>query len=380
MIVKNYVQTRNVGAIIPASHDLSYDDILLTPNVSNIESRSECDTSTQLCCAQNPDIKHTFKAPIINSPMDSICSTNLYESLKASGALPCTNRSELQRLPLNFTDTAMRQVGINAQLSGHIICSVGTKNYESHIEAICTAYPQQRMFLLDIANGYSSVVEKPIKYMLQHIKHPIIIAGNVCDAAGFERLADLGCSAIRVGIGNGSVCTTRLATGVGRGQLSALLEIEQVRTMSYPHVSIIADGGLKQGGDIVKALAAGADFVMSGRLFAGCTECPLSIENETHSSSAGSAGSAGSATRKHLYRGQASDHYMQAHGIKKIGAEGTHTIVEETTSATHIIESLLMNIRSGMAYVGARNLKELREKAVGRMISSGTLLEGNVRF
>ena len=335
---------------------LTYDDVLLVPQPSSLISRKEASLATKFC-------EFTLQVPIINAPMDSICSKELYNALIVSGCLPCSNR---------FCAPAEQASDI-ASVTGPgkpVIATVGT-NYtdlEARIDAILTKVPMQKLWLIDIANGYSKVIEKPIKYLRSIMTDCCIIAGNVCTVEGYAYLAGLGVDAVRCGLGSGALCSTRIKTGVGMGQFTAIMSIDKYR-MTQGLLSntpyIIADGGIKTSGDIVKALAAGADMVMIGRLFAGCTECPSSMKVNTPDGP------------KTIYRGQASRAFMDAHNISKDKApEGEATLVACNGSVKDVISQLAQGIQSGMSYIGAKSIMELREKAVFRTVSPSTYIEG----
>ena len=167
-----------------------------------------------------------------------------------------------------------------------------------------------------------------------------VMAGNVVTVDAVARLSACGVDCIRVGIGSGSICTTRLVTGFGYPQLSAIINTSNLG------VPIIADGGIRYSGDIVKALAAGASAVMVGRLLAGT--------NETNAPTIG---------RKCVYRGMSSASVNSENGKTNVAAEGIKTVVEPKGSVKGVLQELIGGIRSGLTYCGARNLTELRSKA-----------------
>jgi IMP dehydrogenase len=203
--------------------------------------------------------------------------------------------------------------------------------------------------MLELAHCDSKAAIEEIKWLFNEGYN--IIAGNVATADGAKRLFDAGADMIKVGIGPGSVCTTRLVTGTGVPQLSAIMECSKVGP-------IIADGGIKCSGDIVKALAAGAKFVMIGSLFAGTDEA---------------AGGRIHGTAGKIYYGMASREAGRVNGDNV--PEGIASTVPYTGNAITVAQELLAGLRQGMAMVGAKTIEELQEKAVFERVSPATIIE-----
>jgi len=221
------------------------------------------------------------------------------------------------------------------------------------------------VIVIDVAHGHTEMVIDMVKRLRRTYGDEIeIVAGNVVTPEGVEDLASAGVDAVKVGIGPGSVCTTRIVAGVGVPQLTAIMICsEKARELDIP---IIADGGIRYSGDIVKALAAGASTVMIGRLLAGTDESPGAIVVRNG--------------RKYkIYRGMASLYAMLGREVREVGdeaealldaseysyyAEGVEAYVPYTGSVSEVIKQLVAGLRSGMSYLGARTIKELRENAV----------------
>lgn len=221
------------------------------------------------------------------------------------------------------------------------------------------------VIVIDVAHGHTEMVINMIKRLRRTYGDEIeIVAGNVVTPEGVEDLASAGVDAVKVGIGPGSVCTTRIVAGVGVPQLTAIMMCsEKARELDIP---IIADGGIRYSGDIVKALAAGASTVMIGRLLAGTDESPGAIVVRNG--------------RKYkIYRGMASLYAMLGREVREAGneaealldaseysyyAEGVEAYVPYTGSVSEVIKQLVAGLRSGMSYLGARTIDELRENAV----------------
>jgi IMP dehydrogenase len=235
--------------------------------------------------------------------------------------------------------------------------AVGVReDYIKHVEKLLEA--EADFIVIDVANGYTENVRKAVKDIKREFDIEVI-AGNVATAEGVEALASAGADAIRVGIGPGSACITRLVAGVGVPQLTAIIECAEAA--SNYDIPIIADGGIKRSGDIVKALAAGASTVMIGNLLAGTEESP-------------GATIIRKGRKYKLYRGMAS-HAAYSGKLEREGrfeeeeieayiSEGVEGLVEYRGTVAEVIHQLVGGLRSGMSYVGARNIKELQKNAI----------------
>jgi len=229
--------------------------------------------------------------------------------------------------------------------------------------------------VVDVAHGHSEMCIEMVKRLRIIYGDDVeIVAGNVATREGVEDLASAGASAVKVGIGPGSVCTTRVVAGVGVPQLTAIMECaEAAEQMDVP---IIADGGIRESGDVVKALAAGASTVMVGRLLAGTDESPGTIVMKN-------------GRRYKIYRGMASMYAMlgrefmmrdDAEALLDASeysyyAEGVEAYVPYVGSASDVVRRLVAGLRSGMSYLGARNLDELRKNAIFIRISPASVRE-----
>jgi IMP dehydrogenase len=224
--------------------------------------------------------------------------------------------------------------------------------------------------VIDSAHGHSQGVLNAVRMIKRALPDLLVIAGNVATREGVRALAEAGADAIRVGLGAGSICTTRVVTGVGVPQLHAIMECAaEAQRWNLP---IIADGGIRYSGDIVKALAAGASAVMLGNLLAGCEESPGEIEifrNRAYKVYRGMGSVA-------AMRQGSSDRYYQT-DPRKIVPEGVEGRVPYRGPLSETIHQLVGGLRSGMGYVGARNLQELREKARFIRITNSGLRESH---
>lgn len=224
--------------------------------------------------------------------------------------------------------------------------------------------------VVDSAHGHSAGVLNAIRMIKRALPDMLVIGGNVATREGVRALVEAGADAVRVGLGAGSICTTRVVSGVGVPQLHAIMECAaEAQKLNVP---IIADGGIRYSGDIVKALAAGASTVMLGNLLAGCEESPGEIEifrNRAYKVYRG-MGSVGA------MRQGSSDRYYQT-DPRKIVPEGVEGRVPYRGPLSETIHQLVGGLRSGMGYVGARNLQELREKARFIRITNSGLRESH---
>ena len=330
----------------------SFDDVLLTPQYSTIESRSQIDIGNNL------DSSIHLELPVISSPMDTVTESDMAIAMSREGALGVIHRyNSIEEQTKLVYD--VHTAGISS-----IAAAVGiTDDYEKRALALCEA--GARIICIDVAHGHHLLVKNALRTIRNIIGNKVhIMAGNVATLNGFEDLASWGADSIRVGIGGGSICSTRLVTGHGTPTFQSILECAKT---SYD-VKIIADGGIKTTGDIVKAYAAGADFVMIGSMLAGAKETPGEIF----------LGKAGK--RYKVYRGMASASAQNAWREKASTPEGISTTVPSRGSIKNILQDISGGIRSGLSYSGANNLTELRCKASFILQSSASQLESNTHI
>ena len=305
----------------------SFDDVLLVPQYSDIESRSEINLWRKLGSKE-------YSIPIISSPMDTVTGLKMAATIGELGGLGVTHRY------CDVTDQSnMTPVGAAAAVgvTGDYMKRIEFLNGDSGITTFC----------LDVAHGHHVLVERALKTIRdKYGKGLDIIAGNVATPKGYLALSEWGADAVRVGIGGGSICSTRVQTGHG------VPTFESVLTCSYEDgATIIADGGIKTAGDVVKALAAGADFVMLGSMLAGTDQSPGEVFQ-------------GNDGKKYkVYRGMASVEAQKDWRGEARSLEGISTTIPHKGSVVDIVENLLQNIRSGLSYSGARNITQLQAKA-----------------
>lgn len=245
--------------------------------------------------------------------------------------------------------------------------AVGVRDKEMHrVEAVLNAGAD--CIVVDIAHGNSQLEIEMIKNIRKHFGDAQIIGGNVATSDGTKRLVDAGADAVKVGVGPGSICITRIVAGSGVPQLSAVIECAEA---ARPHgVPVIADGGIRQPGDVVKALAAGASSVMIGSMLAGTDESPgmiLTRKGHRYKASRGMA-----SLEANILRNKREGNDLTHEEIEEYVAEGVEAAVPYRGKAREVLNQLLGGLQSGMSYSGAHSIEELQKKAIFvRMTGAG---------
>jgi len=315
---------------------LSYDDVLLTPQYSNIKSRQEIDIGVKLKRGIN------LKMPIIASPMDTVSEATMAIAMDSHGAMAIVHRYNTPAEQFAMA-TKIRETSPGANFG----LAVGVSaDYGMRLKLAKQA--GARLICFDVAHGHHTLLERALKETRDSYGDFFhIVAGNVATVEGLNDLADWGADSVRVGIGGGSICSTRIQTGHGVPTFQSILDCSETDR----DVKIIADGGIKNSGDIVKALAAGADLVMVGSLLAGTTESPGELIYDH----------AGNTFK--TYRGMASSEAQIDWRGTTASIEGVSTVVPSKGQLQPVIEKLALGIRSGFSYSGAFNLSQLQAKA-----------------
>jgi len=232
------------------------------------------------------------------------------------------------------------------------------------------------LLVVDTAHGHSQGVIERVRWIKKSYPHIALMAGNIATAAAAQALADVGVDAVKVGIGPGSICTTRIVTGVGVPQMTAIANVSAA--LKNSRISIIADGGIRYSGDICKAIAAGASAVMLGGLFAGTEEAPGEVElyhGRSYKAYRG-MGSLGAMTQRH----GSSDRYFQEGNVEqnKLVPEGIEGRVPYKGSLVAIINQLMGGLRSGMGYTGCADMKAMRTQTEFVRVTSSGMRESHV--
>lgn len=324
----------------------TFDDVLLSPQYSEIASRTEVDVSTTVAGVK-------LDIPIISSNMDTVTGLEMAWAMGRAGGLGILHRyAELDKIAgwIRFLNDSGQPA----------VPSIGVK--PSDLEAAkLYSYYDVSAICVDVAHGHHKEVEKTIA-QLKKLNFKVI-AGNVATGGGAVFLANAGADAIKVGIGPSGVCSTRGVTGHGVPQLSAILDCAEALKYWWPNISLIADGGMRSSADVIKALGAGANAVMLGGILAGHDECPVVLDKDGN----------------RVYRGMASSEaQLSFRGKVNNGcAEGVAATVPNRGPVAKTLEALVGGIRSGLSYSGCRNLQEFRENAIFIRVSGNTALENS---
>ncbi len=311
----------------------SFDDVLLVPKYSEVMSRKDINIGQKLKGL------HPLRMPIIASPMDTVTGVRMACAMDKQGGVAVIHRY----------NTIQEQAKIVAEvrMSGHQVgAAIGVGDtFIDRAKALVEA--GVNFLCVDVAHGHHTKV----RYALQVLKNTFgdevhIMAGNVATLEAFNDLADWGADSIRVGIGGGSICSTRIQTGHGMPTLQSVMDCSQ----SDRDAALIADGGIRTSGDIVKALAAGADFVMLGSLLAGTDETPGQVINTKNG-------------REKIYRGMASKEAQRNWRDRVSSIEGVSHTVPLKGPVADVLGELRTGIKSGISYSGADSIPSLQSKS-----------------
>ncbi|MCB0419819.1 MAG: guanosine monophosphate reductase [Bdellovibrionales bacterium] len=313
---------------------LTYDDVLITPCKSDIRSRMDPDLSTRL--TRNIRVE----LPFISANMDTVTEKEMAIGMSNLGGVGILHRF------MSIEDQVEQASAIRDSGAKVVAASIGVNlDFQERANALIDA--GVNLITIDIAHGHAVSMMETMNWLKSTHPHIEIIAGNVATPDAVKDLAEAGADAIKVGIGPGSMCTTRVITGCGVPQLTAVaLCAEAAEEVGVP---IIADGGIKTSGDIVKALAAGADTVMLGSILSGVLETPGPIRNG-----------------KKQYRGMASKAAQVSWrgGVPTgMAAEGESTYVAIKGHVNDVINELAGGLRSGMSYINALSISDIRDNA-----------------
>jgi len=301
-----------------------YDDVLIMPNASKVSSRDDVDISVKL----TPTL--TLQFPLIASPMVGVTDGKFVSQLSKLGGLGIFHRFYPDY------DTMKYDIRDNISLSKDnfgMSIKVGSPDYIKYLQEF-----DPTVLLVDTANGYTEALvnycEKIANYISKNKLRTLLIAGNVATIEGLSNLHSVGCDIIRVGIGGGSPCSTRNQTGIGVPNLTAIMNCSGKNNGNY---KIIADGGIKNSGDFVKAVVAGADLGMSGKLFAECFEAP----------------------NKGTLYGMASRTHMKNTDTEIKSVEGIDIPIEKKHSLEQFVREFGYGIKSAGTYLNAENLNDI---------------------
>ena len=358
-----------------AKKGLTFDDVLLIPAESHVLP-NEVDLSTQLA----DNIK--LNVPLISAGMDTVTEGAMAIAMALQGGLGVVHKNmSIQAQASEVANVKSVVVPSNATKAAvddqnRLLCAAAvgvTSDTFERAEALLEAGADA--IVIDTAHGHSAGVLRKIKEFREHFPKQTLIAGNVATGDATRALFDAGVDVVKVGIGPGSICTTRIVAGVGVPQITAIYDsATAAREYGKP---IIADGGIKYSGDVVKALAAGGNAVMLGSMLSGTTEAPGDIfeDNGKKYKRYRGMGSVGAMAQAH----GSSDRYFQGgvNEANKLVPEGIEARVEYKGDVSDVVFQIDGGLRSGMGYCGAANIPELIEKAQFVQITNAGLRESH---
>ena len=327
-------------------HGLTFDDVLVMPKKSEVRSRKDPSLKSRLTKTK------FLETPIIAANMDTVTEAPMAIAMHQMGGLGIIHRFmnienqiiEIQKLKATGAEIISASIGVNT-------------DFKDRTKSLITA--GVNLLTIDIAHGHSVQMMETLKWLKDTYPNVEIIAGNLATPEAAIDLIEAGADAIKVGIGPGSMCTTRIITGCGVPQLTAIALCAEVAA-KYG-VPIIADGGIRTSGDMVKAFAAGADTIMLGSMLSGTIETPGDIVNG-----------------KKQYRGMASKKAQvswRGDMPQGMAPEGESTYVTVKGHVSDVLHELMGGIRSGMSYINATTIYEMREKALFMEMSSNGISE-----
>lgn len=314
---------------------ICFDDVLLVPQYSDILSRKDISTSV----AMNG---RTYESPIISSPMDTVTETQMALAMSNLGGLGIIHR-------YNTIQQQSKLIHMcHAEGAENIGAAIGVSG--DYLErAKSSVMAGANVLCVDIAHGHHCLMKNALKNLRSMFDDTVtIIAGNVATLTAFNDLSDWGAHAVRVGIGGGSICSTRIKTGHGMPTLQSVIDCSK----SDRDAILIADGGIKTSGDVAKAIAGGADFVMLGSMLAGTEETPV---NKVWSPEKGAW--------VYPYRGMASVEAQIDWRGHTASVEGVASSVVDKGTVKDAVQDVVKGLRSGMSYSGSKNITEFQAKA-----------------
>ena len=319
---------------------LNFDDVLMEPKRSTLSSRRDVDMTRKFTFINSGKVMNF--TPIFASNMDGVGTFSMAKVLQEHKMMTVITKS-------TSVDQWRQAVGSGLRLQS-VSVSVGTNKMwdreamdYKNMQDVLNSFPDVKMITVDVANAYHQNFVDFIKKVREEYPEKVIVAGNVVTPEMVEELIINGADMVKIGIGPGSVCTTRTMTGVGVPQFSAILECADAANGVDGH--IMADGGCVYPGDIAKALGGGAHAVMIGGMLAGHDESEIQ-----------------SVDGKREFYGMSSDRAREIHGKRKDGYrgnEGRHVALPDRGPVNDTVEDILGGIRSAATYIGARRLKDM---------------------
>ena len=328
----------------PIKEALTFDDVLLLPRYSSVIPSQ---TNLELKLSKSINLK----IPFLSSAMDTVTESKMARSMARNGGLGIIHRNlEIKKQCLEVKKVKNNKLKVGG--------AVGTSENEL-LRAKNLIDAGVDILVVDTAHGHSKNVLRILNKIKKISKNVTLCVGNVATGEAAKAVYNAGADIVKVGIGPGSICTTRMVAGIGVPQITAIIDVKYA--LKNKNVKIISDGGIKFSGDLIKAIAAGADAIMMGSIFAGTDESPgkkFKIKNKFFKLYRG-MGSIGA-----MSSGSAERYFQKKHQDKtKFVPEGVESRVEYKGSVSKIIYQLQGGLRSSMGYIGAHNLKDVRKKS-----------------
>lgn len=317
----------------------SFNDVLIVPKYNKITSRKEVNFQTKVTKNYSLDI------PIIAANMDTVCESEMAIAIGKLGGLGVIHRF----LGIKEQVEEIKKVKAHGLIAA---AAVGIKDYEERIKALSEV--GLNIIVLDVAHGHSKRTGQTLDFIKENYPKIDVMVGNIATKDAAEYFISKKADALKIGIGPGSMCTTRIMAGAGVPQITAIMDVYEA---SQGRVPLCADGGMKNSGDITKAIGAGANCIMSGSFFAGTLESPgeiIKIGEEDFKEYRGMA-SYLATIKKMLLDGTKVDEVVHV--------EGEMTKIKYKGPVTPIINKLLGGLASGMTYTGSRTIEDLKGKA-----------------
>lgn len=334
---------------------LTYDDIQLIPNFSDVQTRQNINLTTRV--SRN----WTINIPIVGSCMDTVTEYEMAATLMEMGGVGCIHRFMSIEEQVNQVKKLASFRDSDITLSHlPIMAAVGVVG-DYLDRAVALEEAGCNIILVDVAHGHHANMEVALAELKANLEnYTDVIAGNIASAEAAEDLIAWGADGLRVGIGGGSLCTTRVKTGFGVPNVTSIMDVFKVAEDA--DVPIMADGGIKSSGDIAKALAVGADCVMVGSLLAGTKESPGAILETP-----------GGLFKR--YRGSASLETKITHNQKQRNVEGESTTIPFKGGVKFILAGLVDGVRSAFSYAGADNIYDYYSRADFNVVTPAGLAE-----
>lgn len=332
---------------------ITFDDVLLLPGTTDFK-RADVDLTTTL----HPNIR--LSLPVMSSPMDTVTEESMALSMAKAGGLGVIHRNVSIANQAEMVSRVKKQNLLVGAAVG-----IGP-DFEERVKAVCGA----DVLVVDSGHGDTAFMVEAVRYIKKNYPKQVVMAGNVATFEGAKHMISAGADILRVGMGPGSICTTRIISGMGVPQLTAIAEA--VKAVKGTKVTVVADGGIKQIGDMAKALGMGAAAVMVGSLLAGFDESPgekVVIDGKVYKQYRGM----GSVTS--MKRGSA-ERYGQTAG-KTLIPEGVEGLVPYKGAVSEYLDQVAGSLKSSFYYIGAKNLSEFHKKATFVRITPASMVESH---